>query len=166
MIKPLAIVAAMAAIGAPAMAQDLVFSMQDTDSCLASKAESGPESCIGVSAQICMQKTVGGGSTVGMGGCLDAEWNAWDARLNKNYQKLMAREKSEDAEMADVGSVAPKQAVALRDMQRAWISYRDARCNFVGAQWGGGTGTGPATLDCHMQVTGQQALFLQQMLNY
>lgn len=163
MIKVFVITAAVVLTSAPVLAQDLVFSMQATDSCLMAGTDSDM-SCIGASAQMCMQQTVGGESTVGMGGCLDAERSQWDARLNDHYQQLMTKEKAEDAEMTEIGSSAPKQAPALKDMQRAWISYRDERCTFVAAQWGGGTGAGPAAIGCHMHVTAQQALFLQQML--
>lgn len=164
MIKVFLVAAVVVLGSAPVQAQDLVFSMQATDSCLMAGTDSDM-SCIGASAQMCMQQTAGGNSTVGMGGCLDAERSQWDARLNDQYQQLMTKEKAEDAEMTEIGSSAPKQAPALRDMQRAWISYRDERCTFVAAQWGGGTGAGPAAIDCHMHVTGQQALFLQQMLD-
>ena len=167
MIKPLAIAVATTCIITPAVAQDLVFSMQATDSCLAGMERADQQDmCIGASAQMCMQDTVGGGSTVGMGGCLSAELGQWDARLNETYQRLMAKEKTHDAEMADASYVVPKKAEPLRDMQRAWISYRDTRCAYVGVQWGGGTGTGPAIVDCTMNMTAQQALFLQNMLNY
>lgn len=147
-------------------AQELVFSIEATDSCLAeSNILSDEESCIGISAQMCMQDTIGGQSTVGMGGCLNAELNQWDGRLNAAYQQVMANEKAEDAEMADMGASVPNKAAALKDMQRAWIFYRDMRCSYIGSQWGGGTGTGPAIVDCHMNMTGRQALFLQSMLN-
>ena len=167
MIKSLTISACILCTAAPVVAQDLVFSMEATESCLAASSEaSAQEACIGASAQMCMENTVGGQTTVGMGGCLDAELTQWDMRLNAAYNQLMAKEKSEDAEMAEIGSSAPKQAVALKEMQRAWIPYRDLRCAHVGTQWGGGTGTGPAVIGCLMQQTGEQALYLKQMLNY
>ncbi len=166
MIKSLTIAATFIFFGAALSAQELVFSMEATDSCLAVNNNlDAQESCIGTSAQMCMQNTTGGQSTVGMGGCLDAEREQWDGRLNATYQQVMASEKAEDAEMADIGASVPNRANALRDMQRAWIIYRDMRCTYVRAQWGGGTGGGPATLDCLMNMTGQQALFLQSMLN-
>ena len=142
-----------------------VFSMQATDACIADSRHGGNvEACIGESANLCMDRTDGGQSTAGMVACMGAELEVWDKRLNAAYAELMAREKAEDKEMADLGSAAPKQTPALRDMQRKWIAYRDARCEFIGAQWGGGSGTGPAVQGCHMVMTGKQALFLQQML--
>ena len=152
-------------ISGAANAQELVFSMQATDACIADRGHEGAaEQCIGESANLCMERTDGGQSTAGMVACMGAELEAWDKRLNTAYAELMAREKAEDKEMADLGSAAPKQTPALRDMQRKWIAYRDARCEFIGAQWGGGSGTWPAVQGCHMVMTGKQALFLQQML--
>ncbi len=142
-----------------------VFSMQGTDACIADSRHGGnAEACIGESANLCMDRTDGGQSTYGMVACIGAELEAWDQRLNAAYAGLMAREKAEDKEMADLEFSAPKQSPALLDMQRKWIAYRDARCDYIGTQWGGGTGTGPAMQGCHMVMTGKQALFLQQML--
>jgi uncharacterized protein YecT (DUF1311 family) len=60
----------------------------------------------------------------------------------------------------------PEHAQALRDMQRAWIGFRDATCAFERAYWGGGTGGGGtggglAQVSCLMQMTGEQALYLK-----
>ena len=46
-------------------------------------------------------------------------------------------------------------------MQRAWIAYRDARCGYEYSLWQGGTGGGPASVACYMEVTGEQALYLE-----
>lgn len=119
--------------------------------------------CIGLTAERCMQSTLDQ-STLGMSECLNAELEWWDARLNRAYQLLRDREAQEDADMAADGVNAPIQAEALRDMQRAWITYRDAACDFARSQWGGGTGGGPATLSCLLRQTALQAIHLQSYL--
>ncbi len=139
-------------------AQDLSFSMAETERCLAETAAA--DTCIGASAALCMESP-GGQSTVGMGYCLEQEWLAWDARLNTAYQARMAEAKGIDAEMRDLGASVVSQATALRDMQRAWIPFRDAKCDFERSQWGGGTGGGPATLACLMTETARQTLYLE-----
>lgn len=140
-----------------AFAQDgLVFSPQATEACFAE--EGYAEDCIGLSANQCMTDTFGGESTAGMGGCLDAEWQYWDDRLNAAYGEAMAQAKSMDADKMDF---APSQAEALQAMQRLWIPYRDGQCDYVRSQWGGGTGGGPASLECLMTLTARQALFLE-----
>ena len=99
-----------------------------------------------------------------MGFCYGAEYDYWDARLNAAYGALMAMEKAAEAELGELGSAAPSPAAALRDMQRAWIGYRDAACLYEVSQWGGGTGGGPAGAGCMMQITGEQALALEARL--
>ena len=106
-----------------------------------------------------------GGSTVGMGGCLDGELMFWNAMLNTNYKAVMAEAKRMDATRLPAQRSLPGSAVVLRDMQRAWITFRGKACAFEGTRWGGGTGQGPATLGCLMQQTARQALDLQTFGN-
>lgn len=143
-------------------ADDVVFSPVATESCLAAMSDSqDPQSCIGASANACMEATDGGWSTYGMGQCLDQELQYWDARLNTAYKSVRAKARAIDAEMAELGSAAAKQADALLAMQRAWIGFRDASCDYERSLWGGGSGGGPATVSCHMSLTAQQALYLE-----
>lgn len=145
---------------APAAAQELAYSDYATDACL----QSGRDytKCIGLSSLQCMQDTPGGFSTYGEGGCLDAELQYWDRLLNTNYKARMASSERNDVENTGFG---PSQAEALKQMQRAWIPYRDAKCDFERSQWGGGTGGGPATLNCLMNITAHQAVFLEYTEN-
>ena len=148
--------------GTSVMAQEVQFSSGATADCVGEAAnQDAKRSCVGTSAQHCMGATPDGSTTVGMMGCLDGERSYWDQRLNRAYKSLRAKAEELDAEMEELGSAAPKTAPALRDMQRAWISYRDATCDFERSQWGGGTGGGPATLSCLMRLTGEQALYLE-----
>lgn len=140
----------------PVWAQDPVFSAKATEECLARGTHL--ETCIGASANACMDSVPGGSSTVGMSWCLSEELAYWDTRLNVAYQSQMAIKKKDDKEN---GAYGPSQADALRDMQRAWIPYRDARCEYVRSQWGGGTGGTPAALECHLTETAVQAVFLE-----
>lgn len=137
---------------ATAHAQDLAFSTVHTEACLQEALGPGERlDCIGASANQCMQETVGGETTAGMGGCLDRERDFWDARLNAAYQQLLAQQRGNSTVLDE-----------LRGMQRAWITYRDARCGYEYAQWGGGTGGGPAILACLMQATAEQTFILEQ----
>jgi uncharacterized protein YecT (DUF1311 family) len=139
----------------PLVAQDLVFDIAPVEACIRAN---GGEACAGKAASACMEATPGGGTTVGMGGCLDRERAQWDGWLNTVYQQLYAKLAAQDAQ---IQSYAPKQAEALRDMQRAWIEFRDAKCGYEAAQWGGGTGAGPAAVNCHLHATARQMLYLQ-----
>ncbi len=138
-----------------AAAQDLTYTDYATDACM----QSGRAymDCIGLSSLQCMQDTPGGFSTYGEGGCLSKELDYWDRLLNVNYKERMARAKQNDIANEGFG---PSQVDALKQMQRAWIPYRDAKCDYERSQWGGGTGGGPATLNCLMYTTAEQAVFL------
>ena len=148
----------------PGAAQELLFDMGATLYCLDAAGSAGErQSCIGASANACMRATDMGGTTVGMGGCIDRELGYWDDRLNASYRSLRAKNRAEDADFGSAPGYV-NQADALRDMQRAWIAYRDATCDYERAQWGGGTGGGPAMLGCLMRLTGQQAMYLERMM--
>ncbi|SEM83510.1 Uncharacterized conserved protein YecT, DUF1311 family [Loktanella fryxellensis] len=158
-------VIAFAVIGAaPALAQDLLFDDAATRACVAQAEGSARMDCVGRSAEACMTDNVGGDSTIGMGGCLSLEWEMWDAGLNAAYADLLTLYTANDAQAAVDSPNAPKQVPALRDMQRAWIGYRDARCAFEVAKWGGGTGQGPASAQCRMLVTAEQTFVLRDGL--
>lgn len=150
----------------PAAAQDAaVFSPAATEACLAN-AGPGPaaEGCAGLSAARCMADTPQGDTTYCMILCFGAEADWWDARLNASYAKRMKAERATDAEMAAMGRQGPSAAEALRDMQRAWITFRDARCAYEAVQWMGGSGAGPAVAACHMRETARQTLIIEQTL--
>jgi uncharacterized protein YecT (DUF1311 family) len=146
----------------PAAAQDLRFDAAASEQCLINTGHAGNKSdCIGVSASICMEQP-GGDSTYGMGFCLDSELTYWDGLLNDSYQQLRAAMQAADADLPDHLAL---QATSLRDMQRAWIAFRDTRCGYETSLWQGGTGSGPAYLACALQMTGEQALYLSATLS-
>jgi uncharacterized protein YecT (DUF1311 family) len=152
------------AASGPSHAQDADgprFDPGATEACLAAAADlAAREACIGRSAEGCIDSDAGA-TTVGMGFCLGGELEWWDARLNAAYRALLARERAVDAEMAEIGATVPSLADALQAMQRAWIGYRDATCDYERAQWGNGTGAGPAAAACLMTQTGEQALYIE-----
>lgn len=147
----------------PALAQadddPLTYSHTPTATCVAnSETLTDARECIGRSANACQADTPGGYATVVISGCLSRELDWWDARLNAAYQNRRVEAREHDMH-ADPN--APPRAETLRDMQRAWIPYRDATCAWEAAQWSGGTGAGSAYLGCLMVMTGQQALTLE-----
>lgn len=148
------LIAALMVLPAPLAAQDLVFDITPTSACLEA---GGGEDCAGNATELCIEATPGGYTTVGMGACTKRELEWWDARLNIVYQDLRARLREEDAGMPDY---AANQTETLVAMQREWIRFRDAKCEFERAQWGGGTGGGPATVSCHLHETAHQTQYL------
>lgn len=140
---------------APLAAQQVIFDIAPVEACIRG---GGGETCAGLAAEQCMANTPGGQTTVGMVDCLNRERAQWDAWLNIVYQQLHAKLAAQDAAFA---SAAPKEAPALQGMQRAWIAFRDAKCGYEAAQWGGGTGAGPAAVRCRLHETARQMLYLQ-----
>lgn len=141
----------------PVQADELSFDPAPLDICL-SEIEDGAQSydCIGRASTACMEQPFGF-TTPGMAFCLGEEYELWDSKLNEAYQTLRAQYQREDSDRMEG---APSLADALRDMQRGWIGFRDARCGFETAQWHGGTGSSPAFLGCMMQMTAEQTLYL------
>ena len=146
----------------PVAADELVFDLDPTTSCVAAQETSHAALlCVGRAANACMEFTPGGYSTVAMGGCFDREFQYRDGALNAAYQEALAEAKARDAENASYGGNAPSLEDALRDMQRAWIPYRDQLCGFERSKWGGGSGGGPAMAACLMSETARQTFLLR-----
>ena len=143
-------------IASPLAAQDLSYTNDHTLNCINQASDpEGRRGCIGTSARVCMEMS--GGSTIEMSTCLAQERDLWDYALNENYRQAIEKAQRYDADVAK-----PMVEQPLREMQRAWIAFRDARCEFERSQWGGGSGGGPAVTGCLMQETGEQALYLYE----
>ncbi len=74
--------------------------------------------------EACMDAS--GGVTVEMLDCAEVELSWLNSRLNGHYGEAMAM-------------LPADQRVALRDVQRAWIRYRDLDCGFLNDQTLAGT---------------------------
>lgn len=142
----------------PAYAQDMAFDITPSLECVAVAPDTNAAKlCIGEAASTCMEQEMGF-TTLGMGFCLDAELSYWDGVLNDSFQTLRTMLRASDSTLPEY---LAKQADGLRDMQRAWITYRDTRCSFEASLMQGGTAGSTVYLGCAMQLTGEQALFLQ-----
>lgn len=114
----------------------------------AREAATQAESCIGAVTITCQQQP-GGYSTAGMIECNTREWAVWDERLNRSYATTLKE--------AD-----PKLATALRQTQRAWLQWREARCKLPEIENEGGSIVGPLYTGCMLDATARQALWLEQ----
>ncbi len=128
--------------------------------CLAAKTGDDRASCIGVASEQCME-TPDGQTTFGMVDCLSQESQQWDELLNTTYQAVLVSDEDSDAQMKELGSSVEPIVPMLREMQRAWMAWRDAACEYEAVIWQGGTGGGPASAHCYMELTARQALRLQ-----
>jgi uncharacterized protein YecT (DUF1311 family) len=87
-------------------------------------------------------------TTVATAECYDRERKIWDAMLNENFRAL--------GDDLDDG-----QKAKLRDMQRAWITYRDTTCGFYHDKIRGTLATTMAA-SCVARETARRALLLKQ----
>lgn len=135
--------AALAQSGEPTQAET-----RRITACLAEarRRESPREDCIGKVIDRCMEQP-GGHSTAGMRACAERELTIWDDRLNRHYQRLSK-------------ALDGKAARKLRDTQRLWIKWRDAKCEMPYVLFEGGTMAGPMSSDCRMRTTGRRAIEL------
>jgi uncharacterized protein YecT (DUF1311 family) len=79
-------------------------------------------------------------------GCYDIELKIWDDLLNKNFQALRAE-------------LDEEQLKKLREMQQAWITYRDRTCAFYYDKIQGSM-AGPMGAACRARETARRALLL------
>jgi len=58
--------------------------------------------------------------------CAGKEYKNADAELNRVYQQLVAK-------------LEPEEKAQLKDVEAAWLKYRDTNCGFVADQYKGGS---------------------------
>jgi uncharacterized protein YecT (DUF1311 family) len=126
----------------------------------AKKGKAEGEICIGVVEQPCLDKPEGQ-STIGMKDCSNREALVWDERLNEAYKKLQKGGLGQSEAQRDGKKVTG--ADIFRDVQRAWITFRDKKCDAAGLPMEGGTGAGILIESCFMRETARQALWLEEM---
>jgi uncharacterized protein YecT (DUF1311 family) len=88
-----------------------------------------------------------GQSNIGTTACYRLEGAIWDNLLNENYKSLAA-------------DLDDEQKAKLRDMQRAWIAYRDSTCGFYHTKIRG-TMAQPMASACVARETARRAVLLK-----
>lgn len=105
-----------------------------------------------------------GDSSVQEHTCLMREYAVWDAQLNANYRaKLswfdsMLKDSQVTGMERDIYQTGQK---ALREAQRAWMSYRDKACDAVAGEYGMGNGVTNAIRICLTELTAQRAQMIK-----
>ena len=89
----------------------------------------------------------GGSSQVEIGACVADTLERVDATVDIYLGFAM----SSAAELDDVTD-RTVAVPALETAQAAWSAYRDAQCDYVGATFGGGSGTGIAINSCKIKL--------------
>ena len=84
--------------------------------------------------------------------CAGKDFEREDARLNKNYRELQAKLEGD-------------RRTALREVQLAWLKFRDLQCDFQAAQYEGGTMQPLVRAMCLTDMTKQRNKDLKYMLD-
>jgi uncharacterized protein YecT (DUF1311 family) len=98
---------------------------------------------------ICINQAVEG-ATADMFACNGEELDRQDARLNDAYKKLMSK-------------LSPDRKKALVKVQRAWIKFREANCDYY-FDPDGGTAARLNASGCSLTMTATRAKDLEGML--
>ena len=83
--------------------------------------------------------------------CFGNEYKKADAALNKTYQQLVAMLEDEEK-------------VQLKNVENAWLKYRDANCEFVGDQYKGGSMRPMIVAICLADVTNNRTTELKNQI--
>lgn len=140
----------LACTAVPSQAQEREATAQETRlvrDCAAKHADDGEgerECAFKLVADPCAEKD---GSNLGTANCYRMEEAIWDRLLNENYEELM-------------GSIDDKRdRDKLKEMQRAWIGYRDTTCDFYWYKTHGSMSV-PMNASCRLRETARRALLL------
>jgi uncharacterized protein YecT (DUF1311 family) len=126
------------------------------------KADKDTATCIGTVQKPCLDAP-DGQSTLGMKICAGREAAVWDERLNKAYQALLRGDLGKTDASREGGKTKLTGADLIRETQRAWITFRDKKCEAAGLPMQGGTGAGVLSSDCYLLETARQALWLEDL---
>lgn len=147
-----------ALLATPAAAQTVPgFDVAPTSDCAAT---GGGATCVGLAAQDCMPADPA--DSAGMEACLRAEADWWQGELDTAYAAALVHMQGRDS--ATWEEPPPSMAEALRDMQRAWLAYRDSRCDLARLRWWQSAAAPAQQLVCQMQVTAEQIAVLQGLV--
>lgn len=153
----MALAAAWGLAAAPASAGDPSgVDPAELETCLAAAADSAARiACAGRPAASCEAFWAGRDPnrdqvTVRLG-CLDAEQQLWEARLTEAYEAVLDK----------VAAARPDEVERIREAERAWIAFRDARCRAEVALYGHGTGGAVAEPECRLAETARQVALLR-----
>ncbi len=118
----------------------------------AADASAARQSCVGTAAAACMDRTPAGLSNLGMTECLTLEAQWWDKLLNSRYAQLKA-------------DLEPEAFASLQDVQRKWIAFKDADCQYIyDHQFGEGSMRLPVSASCDLDATALRALQLGDLI--
>ena len=116
--------------------------------------------CLGIFSGICMAEEEGGETTLGMSFCLHSASVVWDGLLNQEYARAKDWAVAMDQDDSKYFPEYANRVNALRDAQRAWITFRDAECELAYSVWGSGSMRHIAGNNCILDQTAKRTVQL------
>lgn len=98
---------------------------------------------------------------VDLNACAYQDWEAADADLNAAYKRAMALLQDWDANLP---SAEQGGAQALKEAQRAWITFRDKACEAEGYAFKGGSAEPLLVYGCMRVLTEERTAHLTSMV--
>ncbi|WP_179759055.1 lysozyme inhibitor LprI family protein [Hoeflea halophila] len=98
--------------------------------------------------------------------CAAIDYETADAELNAIWPDIVAAAKSQDQYVAEQveGTDVPTTLQALRNAQRAWITFRDAQCEYEAYEVFGGTSQSMVGSLCLARLTRERIEVLSRTL--
>lgn len=151
---------ALCLLAGTAQAQDFTIDPAAIDACRAQFSDT-PMVCAGQEAEACVDR-YGGGPNMVVSACQALELAYWDDALNARYATLQDLAQAE--ETGEFQFEPEQLSKGVRDIQRTWISYRDARCGHALARAKPfGSAAGPAINGCLLRETARQVFELERL---
>lgn len=138
---------------APAAAEP-AFDIAPTADCAAA---GGGASCAGLAAAACMAADPAMADA-----CLAAEADWWRAERDRAFAAALAMAQGRDS--ATWENPPPSMAAGLRDMERAWLAFRDARCGMERSRWWEHPDAERHWRGCMMRMTAAEVAVLTALL--
>ena len=99
-----------------------------------------------------------------MNRCAYLDFQAADRELNQIWPQMIAAARRADAEINREFDQAPTSEAALRNAQRAWITFRDEHCTYEGHEARGGSMETMLYEGCRATLTRQRIEQLRGLL--
>ena len=99
-----------------------------------------------------------------MNRCAYLDFQAADRELNQLWPQVIAAARAADAEIDRSYDQAPTSEQAVRNAQRAWITFRDEQCTYEGHEARGGSMETMIYEGCRATLTRQRIEQLRGLL--
>jgi uncharacterized protein YecT (DUF1311 family) len=161
----------LALLALPAAAQQIDFSPQPTEDCIANQRLPGATAdalCIGEAARACFT-AIPNASDTEIAMCMGLEAEYWHQRMRTAYARMLALSEAADAaffETVETDAVRFSLVADLEQMQAQWEDWREIRCAVEAVMRRGLPHRMSAAASCTMRRTGEQALFLERAVKF